>query len=194
MTCLPARLFLPLVPGKLRPNPSCRAKEDQLPGRGGDCGLNVSAAARGDLGTEERGEAIRFLKAMDDPNVCSCGQNSLVTLSLKPEAWLGVPFLLGAQNELCPLKDGCSGQESQSGHTCVCSLTGSSRAQSHPRESSHYPSLRVRRDARCCPVSIPDPLLSRKPLSEETPLDFWLPSSFSLSKALMNPSNPGERT
>lgn len=104
MTCLPARLFLPLVPGKLRPNPSCRAKEDQLPGRGGGCSLNVSAAAWGDLGTGERGlKPSDFSKLWMTQMSAAVGTTGLVTLFLKPGAWLGVSFLWGgAQNELCP--------------------------------------------------------------------------------------------
>lgn len=68
--------------------------------------MNVSAAARGDLGDLRTG--LRGLKPSDfsklwmTPVSGTVGKAALVTLSLKPEAWLGVPFLLGAQNELCP--------------------------------------------------------------------------------------------
>lgn len=40
----PAWLSLPLVPGNIRANPSCRAKEARLPGEGRGCGLTLSSS------------------------------------------------------------------------------------------------------------------------------------------------------
>lgn len=104
------------------------------------------------------------------------------------------PSSWGHRMSFAHLKDGCAGQESQPGHTCL-------RVQSDWLIQSSEPSLRV------LPPPLPQgeegsllrprshrPLLPWKPLSEETPLDFWLPPSLPLSKVLMNPSNLAERS
>lgn len=86
------------------------------------------------------------------------------------------PSSWGHRMSFAHLKDGCSGQESQPGHTCVCSLTGSSRAQRCPQSPpTSPPSGRgVLPTAALCQ--------SQTPVSLEatlTPLGFWLPSSHS---------------
>jgi hypothetical protein len=86
------------------------------------------------------------------------------------------------------LKDGCSGQESQPGHTCVCSLTGSSIAESSlPSPPSGWRGLPA---AAQCQSQTPASLEATLRGDPSQPLA----SFFSLSRVLMNPSNLAERT
>lgn len=93
---------MPLVPGKLRPNPSCRAEEDQLPGKGGGCGLNVSATTWGDLRTGQRGAKPSDFSRLQMTQMSAAVGKASCNFVPEARAWLGVPFLLGTQNELCP--------------------------------------------------------------------------------------------
>lgn len=139
--CLETSNNMPACPSLLAFSPWQIKAKPKLQGKGGsitrqrrrlrfECLSRSSGRPGRPQDGTERAEAIRFLKATDDPNVCSCWQSR--SCNFVPEArslagWV-FPSSWGHRMSFAHLKDGCSGQESQPGHTCVCSLTGLSRA------------------------------------------------------------------
>lgn len=139
--CLETSNNMPACPSLLAFSPWQIKAKPKLQGKGGsitrqrrrlrfECLSRSSGRPGRPQDGTERAEAIRFLKATDDPNVCGCWQSR--SCNFVPEArslagWV-FPSSWGHRMSFAHLKDGCSGQESQPGHTCVCSLTGLSRA------------------------------------------------------------------